>query len=291
MTFTSPSSLPSCWHLFPVPYLTSDCSFLFPLETINYSSFLILSYLILVWLLASWPYLIIKTWLSVFSFCHLFTLLLHPFQAGSCFLNSFCMISDSIWPSVPQNSTFLVICDSTFSRNFEKTLNPFSSSVSIPSYELLNLSLSLHHHSSVFVQATKICHWTAAAKSLQSCPTLCDPIDRSPPASPVLGILQARTLEWVTELLYPIWSWPPPRSYLFSSPFGTHSDLLKMQIWSNHPFLYKQTKTFKNIPLLGIKAVSGMMVNLDPFSKFRPIFQLTKCHHFTYTLLSRTFPF
>ena len=38
----------------------------------------------------------------------------------------------------------------------------------------------------------------AAAKSLQSCPTLCDPIDGSPPGSPIPGILQARTLEWVT---------------------------------------------------------------------------------------------
>ena len=38
---------------------------------------------------------------------------------------------------------------------------------------------------------------TAAAKSLQSCPTLCDPTDGSPPGSPVPGILQARTLEWV----------------------------------------------------------------------------------------------
>ena len=37
----------------------------------------------------------------------------------------------------------------------------------------------------------------AAAKLLQSCPTLCNPIDRSPPGSPVPGILQARTLEWV----------------------------------------------------------------------------------------------
>jgi len=36
-----------------------------------------------------------------------------------------------------------------------------------------------------------------AAKSLQSCPTLCDPIDSSPPGFPVPGILQARTLEWV----------------------------------------------------------------------------------------------
>ena len=37
----------------------------------------------------------------------------------------------------------------------------------------------------------------ATAKSLQSCPTLCDPIDGSPPGSPVPWILQARTLEWV----------------------------------------------------------------------------------------------
>ena len=40
----------------------------------------------------------------------------------------------------------------------------------------------------------------AAAKSLQSCPTLCDPIDGIPPGSPVPGILQARTLEWVALL-------------------------------------------------------------------------------------------
>ena len=40
-------------------------------------------------------------------------------------------------------------------------------------------------------------HWVVAAKSLQPCPTLCDPIDGSPPGSPVPGILQARTREWV----------------------------------------------------------------------------------------------
>ena len=39
----------------------------------------------------------------------------------------------------------------------------------------------------------------AAAKLLQSCPTLCDPIDGGPPGSPVPGILQARTLEWVAS--------------------------------------------------------------------------------------------
>ena len=41
-------------------------------------------------------------------------------------------------------------------------------------------------------------HAATAAKSLQSCPTLCDPIDSSPPGSPIPGILQARTLEWLS---------------------------------------------------------------------------------------------
>ena len=47
----------------------------------------------------------------------------------------------------------------------------------------------------------------AAAKSLQSCPTLCDPIDRSSPGSPVPGILQARTLEWVAISFSSEWKW------------------------------------------------------------------------------------
>jgi len=48
---------------------------------------------------------------------------------------------------------------------------------------------------------------TAAAKSLQSCPTLCDPIDGNPQGSPVPGILQSRTLEWVVISLSNAWKW------------------------------------------------------------------------------------
>ena len=48
---------------------------------------------------------------------------------------------------------------------------------------------------------------TAAAKLLQSCPTLCDPIDGSQPGSPVPGILQARTLEWVAIFFSNAWKW------------------------------------------------------------------------------------
>ena len=47
----------------------------------------------------------------------------------------------------------------------------------------------------------------AAAKSLQSCPTLCDPMDGSPRGSPIPGILQARTLEWVAISFSNAWKW------------------------------------------------------------------------------------
>ena len=52
----------------------------------------------------------------------------------------------------------------------------------------------------MFIRVKHYCHKRGAAadaKLLQSCLTLCDPIDSSPPGSPVPGILQARTLEWV----------------------------------------------------------------------------------------------
>ena len=64
-------------------------------------------------------------------------------------------------------------------------------------------SLPLHHLGSpiLYVGAA------AAAKSLQSCPTLCDPIDGSPPGSPVPGILQARTPEWVAISFSNAWKW------------------------------------------------------------------------------------
>ena len=47
----------------------------------------------------------------------------------------------------------------------------------------------------------------AAAKLLQSCPTLCNPIDGSPPGPPIPGILQARTLEWVAISFSNAWKW------------------------------------------------------------------------------------
>ena len=64
----------------------------------------------------------------------------------------------------------------------------------------------------------------AAAKSLESCPTLCDPVDGSPPGSPVHAILQARTLEWVAISFSNAWKWKVKvkslsRAWLLATPW------------------------------------------------------------------------
>ena len=73
-----------------------------------------------------------------------------------------------------------------------------------PEYSLeeLMLKLKLQCFGHLMARAA-----AAAAKLLQSCPTLCDPIDGSPPGSPVPGILQARTLEWVAISFSNAWKW------------------------------------------------------------------------------------
>ena len=68
-------------------------------------------------------------------------------------------------------------------------------------------------------------HYAAAAKLLQSCPTLCDPIDSSPPGSSVPGILQVRILEWVAISFSNAWNWKVKmkslsRFQLFTTPWS-----------------------------------------------------------------------
>ena len=60
----------------------------------------------------------------------------------------------------------------------------------------------------------------AAGKSLQSCPTLCDPIDGSPPGSPIPGILQARTLEWLAIVYVSIVQKCSVDTFLNNTVFG-----------------------------------------------------------------------
>ena len=67
---------------------------------------------------------------------------------------------------------------------------------------------SIQEYFTPFLQMTLPLEAAApAAKSLQSCPNLCDPIDGSPSGSPVPGILQARTLEWVAISFSNVWKW------------------------------------------------------------------------------------
>ena len=86
----------------------------------------------------------------------------------------------------------------------------------------------------------------AAAESLQSCPTLCDPIDGSPPGSPIPGILQARTLEWAAIAFSNAWTWKvkvksfshvrlvvTPRTAAYQAPLST--GFSRQEYWSGVP--------------------------------------------------------
>ena len=97
----------------------------------------------------------------------------------------------------------------------------------------------------------------AAAEPLQSCPILCDPIDRSPPGSPVPGIRQARTLEWVAISFSNAWKWKVKvkflsRVRLLVTPWtAAHQaprfmGFSKQEYWSGcHCLLHIHTTTYK----------------------------------------------
>ena len=105
----------------------------------------------------------------------------------------------------------------------------------------------------------------AVVKSLQSCPTLCDPIDGSPPGSPIPGILQARTLEWVAISFSNAWKWKVKgkllsRVWLLATPWtAAHQAPPSMgssrqEYWSGLPLpsptiqvRESQIKSYKNI--------------------------------------------
>ena len=103
-----------------------------------------------------------------------------------------------------------------------------------------------------------------AAELLQSCPTLCDPIDGSPPGSPIPGILQAKTLEWVAISFSNAWKWKvkvksPSCVRLFVTPWtAAHQAPLSMgfsrqEYRSGVPFafVYKCYSYFSKVLMLG----------------------------------------
>ena len=98
--------------------------------------------------------------------------------------------------------------------------------------------------------------YAAAAKSLQSCPTLCDPTDCSPPGFPVPGILQARTLEWVAISFSNAWKWKVKvksfsRVRLLATPWTTayqappSMGFSRQEYWSGVPL--PSPKTFYSL--------------------------------------------
>ena len=105
-------------------------------------------------------------------------------------------------------------------------------------FSLLNTAVIRIHppkkSSVIFLSQGPFYPAAATARSLQSCPTQCDPIDRSPPGSLVLGILQARTLEWVAISFSNAWKWkvkvkPLSRIWLLGTPWtAAHQAPLSM---------------------------------------------------------------
>ena len=106
---------------------------------------------------------------------------------------------------------------------------------------------------SVYGLYAVFCAAAAAAKSLQSCPTLCDPIDSIPPGSPVPGILQARTLEWVAISFSNAWKWKvkvkslsrvQPSATLWTAAFQVPPSMgfSRQEYWSGVPLLDRHLK-------------------------------------------------
>ena len=107
------------------------------------------------------------------------------------------------------------------------------------------------------------CISVPAAKLLQSCPTLCDPIDCSQPGSPFPGILQARTLEWVAISFSNAWKWkvkvkPLSRVWLFATPWTAayqappSMGFSRQQYWSGVPIAFSTYCLFTCWRTLGI---------------------------------------
>ena len=112
----------------------------------------------------------------------------------------------------------------------------------------------------------------AAAKSHQSCPTLCDPIDGSPPGSPVPGILQARILEWVAISFSNAWKWKVKvkllsRVRLLATPWtAAHQAPLSMgfarqEYWSGVP-LHVVLSTRKSYPSYFVELISILYIGI-----------------------------
>ena len=123
---------------------------------------------------------------------HTGTLLVFKKPLRKAVFHSYCLSKSFLWD-------YFFLCPQ---RN---TGRPCHSSVQTRATQIVLPSLQVTQHPVRMV--TNVSSPAAAAKSLQLCQTLWDPIDGSPPGSPVPGILQARTLEWVAISFSNAWKW------------------------------------------------------------------------------------
>jgi len=96
----------------------------------------------------------------------------------------------------------------------------------------------------------------AAAKSLQSCPTLCDPIDGSPPGSPIPGILQARTLEWVAIFFSNAWKWKVKVKSL--SPVRIFATPCTVAYQAPQSMRFSRQEYWSGVPLPSLEEISSL---------------------------------
>ena len=129
-------------------------------------------------------------------------------DCGGYYLLIFCFTKSllKVWTS------FITSLGVIFKENFQSLIQFLSSNNYFLIIETRMKYIKSPWHVPNVVRAA-----AATAKSLQSCPTLCDPIDGSPPGSPVPGILQARTLEWFAISFSNAWTWKWSRSVMSDS--------------------------------------------------------------------------
>ena len=125
----------------------------------------------------------------------------------------------------------------------------------------------------------------AAAKSLQSCPTLCDPRDGSPPGSPVPGILQARIVEWVAISFPNAWKWEVKvkslsHVWLLATPWTAayqappSMGFSRQEYWSGVPLPYKSwlsSKVRHRCHGKSLSLGSDLSSNLDCITRFATV--------------------
>ena len=113
----------------------------------------------------------------------------------------------------------------------------------------------------------------AAAKSLQSCPTLCDPIDGSPPGSPIPPILQARTLEWVAISFSSAWKWKVKVKSLSPVQLCATPQMAAHQAPPSTGFSRQEYRS--GVPLPSLVTVNFSFLTIPPggiFRHFRSLF-------------------